>query len=284
MIRQGLKWLLICLAIPVLSQAPYEFLPKKSTFHILGVGGHLSQIRNVKLSPIFYEGGGSCIAISRISGSWTREVIWSIDGYKGQYEFGIGAKSTTIKKHRLSSSFTQLFVLPKLSKGKWNVKVGYQLLASIQEQKIPSWDLAHTFSMLNSAFGTLKVSWDRSQKHSRAIRCLGLSFRRKARSKTRSIRISWGLISNTLQYSNDLVHSNLWIKKQALGKYKYRTFQGRHLLIEINKTTFLENGNAFRWSTRTEIYQLGDGSRSIANVQHSISFLLLFGNTVKKKS
>ena len=218
----------------------------KRELFISWVGWSLFQNQNISPFSYILSWRRLLCELSRLSGSKVREAIWTLEGHKEQYEWGSGTTGTILKVHRLSTAYTQLHVLRRLSQVKWNIKVGYQPQVSIQEKQMPAWDQVRLLDMWDTAFGSLKVMRDFTRKRRSKQRLLGISMQRKVRVKTRVIMIHWGLMSGTWQRSNEMVEANLWITGQSLGKYRYRAFQVNHLIIELMNTSFLKNGNAVR--------------------------------------
>ena len=245
----------------------------------VGMGLQFGKFQDLATSPLYYQGGGPAFSIARLATSAEKEIEAGTMVATGLHQAKVGDESAQGMASRLEFYFSYLRSISRFSKGPWNIKAGASANALVNFRQNPA--LGNNFlgfEMINTLYGTVKVTRDISRKQGKTVRIGWLRLRRKAKHRDLSYRFNLGLMNNT--YRNGYVYLNQsWLleeQENLVENHEYRVFSGVRMGSEINLTRYLPNGNAIRWSLTSDVYKTGGDFDVLSSTQHALRFILMF--------
>lgn len=274
------KITLLTLLIPIwgITQIKEKEKEQRPTYIGLEYGVNNSKFRDFATSPLFYSGKPISIGISRTRLNSKREGKFILTYLTGKYNSSVGQETAQSSVKTLALSYSKLYVLPKLSNEKWNIKTGGQLYSTANLRVNKSLqNNASGIEIITSLMGAIKAERDVSRTTDKSKKFLFIKYKLKERKRKLSYKLNVGLLNTSYRNGyNYIGQSSVLNKTKIFDDYKMSTFSGLNIGSELSYGLQLKNKNIIELSYNWNLYKTGGAFDQFELANHHLKFAFLF--------
>lgn len=271
---------LLALLIPTwgITQVEEKKKEKRPTYIGFEYGISNSKFRDFATSPLFYTGKPMSLGISRTRLNAKREGKFSLTYLTGKFNSSVGQEVTQSSVKTLAFSYSKLYILPKFSNEKWNLKTGGKIYSTANLRSNQSLQNNATgIEIITSLMGSIKAERDISRTANKSKKFLFIKYNLKERKRKLSYKLNIGFINtsyrNGYNYSGQ---SSVLNTPKLFDDYQLSTFSGLNVGSELNYDIHLKNKNIIELSYNWNLYKTGGAFDQFELVNHHLKFTFLF--------
>ncbi len=250
---------------------------KRPAYLGIAFGVNNSSFRDFATSPLFYSGSPAYISISHIDMDAQRESTFRFSFSAGNYisKFNSHGAVSTVRTFALN--YQELFELPSISSDKINVKVGGQINSTFNiRRNARLLNNSTGIELIANLFGSIQTTIDVSRKRDKNFKFLFSNFKLKKRKRMLGFKLDAGIVNSS--FRNGFIytsHAAITNNDNFYEGYQFHIFSGYRINSNLNYTTWLQNGNALRFSYLWDVFSTGHNPDAFEMVQHifKLSFL-----------
>lgn len=255
--------------------------PKRPAYWQIGGGAGLARVRDLAVSPLFYEGMAS---------QTNFDFIRKDQAVERSFYFSntIGNLVNKYNKTGLSLflgvdlGYLRLYQIKKLSNPNWNTKIGGNLITTTNVRLNPVFgNNALGFENITNLMFSAKVTRDVSRKKAKEIQILFFKKKLEVQKRELSYLLDLGLLNMNFRpgYAYRYlpsVEKNNGLAANLFANHQFSIFNGYRLKARLDYTRYLPNGNATQFSYVFDAYQATGRYEPLQYALHSFRFSILF--------
>lgn len=260
-----------------------EIRKSRPSYIRLSFGFNASSFRDFATSPLVYSGTATYSEFSKLRLDQERETDFGLSFSTGNFSNSFNDHVSASAVKMLTGHYSQLFKFKKLSKGKYNVKVGGALNITGNLRTNPSLqNNALGLEIIPTLFGSIKVTKDISLKKEKNKRFLFIRYKVKPKVRHLSFNLNVGLMNSS--YRNGFVYSGqsaVLNDTRAFDDYSFNMFSGFRINSALDYTITLANKNKIQFSYLWQAYNTGESLDEIEVANHIFKLSFLFNTNAK---
>ena len=245
----------------------------------VGLGLNRATFRDFATSPLIYAGYPLHISLSHVKWGDQRESHETLSYSFGTYKNEFNKHSSESAVKTLSYNNLELFQLKKLSRAKFNFKVGAQLNATFNLRENEAlFNNGDGLDIIATLFGSMKATVDLSREEEKQKKFLFIRYTTKKRVQNLAYTLNIGVINSS--FRNGFAYTNpspLLNENEVFANYEFQVFSGFRLNSSLDYTVYLQNKNAIQFSYMWDAYSTGGHHNNFEMTAHILKFSLLFG-------